>query len=74
MSPQDSNSRGFLAKFNVYTVMLGVAFLAIVLGCVLLSIELGRYNWNIKAKGVAQASAPHAAVVSLDRPAAGRLA
>ncbi|HWC88548.1 MAG TPA: hypothetical protein VG433_02805 [Pirellulales bacterium] len=73
MSPQDSNSRGFLSLFNVYTVMLGVAFLAIVMGCVLLSMELGRYKWNIKAKGVAQASAPHGAVVWLDR-AAPRLA
>ena len=74
MSPQDSNNRGFLARIDVYTVMLGVAFLAIVLGCVLLSIELGRYNWNIKAKGVAQASAPLAGLVALDRAAPARCA
>jgi hypothetical protein len=60
--------------FNVYTVMLGVAFLAIVMGCVLLSMELGRYKWNIKAKGVAQASAPHGAIVSHDRVSLDRAA
>ena len=74
MSPQDSNNRGFLARIDVYTVMLGVAFLAIVLGCVLLSMELGRYKWNIKAKGVAQASAAPAALVSLEDSANARFA
>lgn len=56
MSPRDSSNRGFLARIDVYTVMLAIAFLAIVLGCVLLSLELGRYNWDIKAKRVALSS------------------
>ena len=69
MSPRDSNSPGLLASINVYTVMLAVAFLAIVLGCVLLSMELGRYKWNIKAKGVAQIASPTAVAAALDCPA-----
>jgi hypothetical protein len=69
VSPQDSNSRGFLGRIDVYTVMLGVALLAIVMGCVLLSLELGRYKWNIKAKGVAEASSPRAVAAAFERPA-----
>jgi hypothetical protein len=69
VSPQDSNSRPLLSRIDIYTVMLAVAFLSIVLGCVLLSLELGRYNWNIKAKGVGQAASTSALAASLVCPA-----
>jgi len=34
---------------NIYTALLILSFLAIVLGCVFLSMEMGRYNWDMKA-------------------------
>ena len=34
---------------NIYTVLLILSFLAICLGCVFLSMEMGRYNWDMKA-------------------------
>jgi hypothetical protein len=60
VSPPDSTnpSKSGLARIDVYTVMLAIALLAIVLAVVLLSMELGRYNWDIKAQ-----SAPRAAAV-----------
>lgn len=53
MSPLDSTDPGggsLLSRINVYTVMLGVALLALVIGCVLLAMELGRYKWDTQAK------------------------
>lgn len=66
MSPQDSSNRGLLGRIDIYTVLLVLSFLAVVLSCALLSIELGRYKWNVKATGVAQASASQATVAVLD--------
>jgi hypothetical protein len=51
VSPQDSTERGsLLSRINVYTVLLGIAFLALCIGCLLLALELGRYNWDTKAQ------------------------
>ncbi len=49
MSPQDSTKGSFLTRINIYTVLLGVAFLAMCVACALLALELGRYNWDTKA-------------------------
>jgi hypothetical protein len=46
-----------LSRVNVYTVMLGVAFLALCIGCLLLALELGRYNWDTKASKAPRATA-----------------
>ena len=46
---------------DVYTVLLGIALAAILLGILCLSMELSRYNWDYKADAVklrAQAPAP----------------
>jgi hypothetical protein len=39
-----------LSRINVYTVLLGIAFLALCIGCLLLALEWGRYNWDTKAQ------------------------
>jgi hypothetical protein len=39
-----------LSRINVYTVLLGIALLALCIGCLLLALELGRYNWDTKAQ------------------------
>ena len=54
MSPPDSKltSRGVYVekpRFNVYTMMLMLSFVAIVIACVCLSKELQMYNWDYKA-------------------------
>jgi hypothetical protein len=49
VSPQDSTKGSFLSRINIYTVLLGVAFLAMCIACALLAMELGRYNWDTKA-------------------------
>ena len=50
MSPQDSTKGSFISRINIYTVLLGVAFLAMCIACALLAMELGRYNWDVKAQ------------------------
>jgi len=52
VSPQESTEikPSLLGKFNVYTVMLGLSFLAVGAAIALLSLELARYDWDIKAK------------------------
>lgn len=56
-----TSGRGFgasIASTSVYMWMLCLSFLALILGCVFLYIELSRYNFDIKAeegKRVAQA-------------------
>jgi hypothetical protein len=51
VSPQDSTDRrSLISRIDVYTVLLLVAFLALCLGCVLMALELGRYNWDVKAQ------------------------
>lgn len=51
MSQLNSADRGVVvpkAKPNIYTALLAIALLAIITGIVLLSMELGRYNWQTK--------------------------
>jgi hypothetical protein len=46
--------RGFVVqkpKANVYTVLLGIALLAILLAIMFLCMEMSRYNWDFKAAG-----------------------
>ena len=38
-------------KANVYTVLLGIALVAILMSILFLCLEMGRYDWNIKAAG-----------------------
>jgi hypothetical protein len=46
-------------RFDVYTMMLLIAFFAIVIGIVCLALELNRYQWDTKAPAVPSAmSAP----------------
>lgn len=40
-----------------YTVMLVVAFFALLLGILCLAVELGRYDWDFKAEGAKRGSA-----------------
>src|SRR5207244_4941029 len=49
-SPPAANRRVAIArpKNDIYVALLALAFGAIVLGCILLAIELGRYNWKVK--------------------------
>lgn len=39
-----------LGKFNVYTALLALSFLAVGVAIALLSLELARYDWDFKAK------------------------
>jgi hypothetical protein len=43
---------------DVYTVLLGIALAAILLGILCLSLELSRYNWDYKAAAVRVSQAP----------------
>ena len=45
-------------RANVYTMMLICSFLALVLGCVLMYLELKRYNFDMEAKDYQQSRAP----------------
>ncbi len=51
----------WLRYFNNYTVFLGLAVLALLICIVILLVELNRYKFNIKAKGVTYAAPPAAA-------------
>ena len=48
--PGSANQSAPKPKANVYTVMLIVSFCALVVGCILLAMELGRFGpgvpWN----------------------------
>lgn len=35
---------------NIYTVMLALSFMAVLIGCVFLSLELGAYDWDYSAR------------------------
>lgn len=73
MSPPDSTSPvktaaySPKAKSDIYTVMLIIAFVALLLGCILLALELTSYNWDVKAgqARVAALSAPPSAAANL---------
>ena len=52
MSPLDSNNPGVVVqkpKSDVYTSMLFLAFIAIVIACLCLWLEMRAYNMDIKA-------------------------
>jgi len=38
-------------KANIYTVLLGISLLAIIMAIIFLCMEMGRYNWDMKAAG-----------------------
>ena len=74
--PDSTDAQGsFLSRIDVYTVMLGVALIAIILAIVLLAMELGRYEWDTKAQQAPRASwqGPVDRNLALDVPAAGLL-
>ena len=37
-------------KANIYTMLLILSFLAIIIGCICLALEMKAYDWNIKAR------------------------
>ena len=52
MSPLDSNNPGVVVqkpKSDVYTTMLFLAFIAIIIACLCLWLEMRAYNMDIKA-------------------------
>ena len=52
MSPLDSNNPGVVVqkpKSDVYTTMLFLSFIAIVIACLCLWLEMRAYNMDIKA-------------------------
>lgn len=52
---------------NVYTMMLICSFLALVLGCILMYLELKRYDFDIEAKDYKRSAArPHVAQPLVD--------
>jgi hypothetical protein len=55
---------GALKKASPYTVMLVIAFLALVLGILCLLSELGRYEYDIKAENALRGSIPAPALYS----------
>jgi hypothetical protein len=61
-------------KSDIYVAMLGIALGAIVLGCLLLIILMGRYEFQMKPTALETRSAPAALAVALDRaPAFDRI-
>jgi hypothetical protein len=60
-------------KNDIYVTLLAVALSAIVLGCILLAIEMARYNWKVKPEAAmatpAPAALPSAVVVARSSPA-----
>jgi hypothetical protein len=60
MSPRGSKSsetieakRGVVVekpKANIYTVLLALSFIAVVIACVFLSLEMSAYDWQFKAR------------------------
>lgn len=52
MSPLDSNNPGVVVqkpKSDVYTTMLFISFIAIIIACLCLWLEMRSYNMDIKA-------------------------
>ncbi len=37
-------------KANIYTVLLALSFVAVVIACVCLSLEMAAYDWDMKAR------------------------
>ncbi len=44
----DDSHRMARPPVNVYTAMLILAFIAIAVGCIVLALDLGRYNFEIQ--------------------------
>ncbi|MGQ9506132.1 MAG: hypothetical protein ACUVQG_13245 [Thermogutta sp.] len=52
--PPRPSLRERLRALDIYTVMLGLAFLAIVVAVVMLLVELSRYQWDTSARSARQ--------------------
>lgn len=76
MSPLDSNNPGVVVqkpKSDVYTTMLFLSFIAIIIACLCLWLEMRAYNMDIKATGVSRVErlgSRAEAVAALGRPPA----
>ena len=44
-------------SFNIYSMMLLLALLAIIIGCIFLTLELKAYGWDFGAKTIPKVSA-----------------
>lgn len=52
--PPKPSLRERLRSFDIYTIMLGLSFLAIVAAVVMLLVELSRYQWDTSARSARQ--------------------
>ena len=55
------------ARPDIYVALLGVALGAIVIGCLLLVLVLGRYDWSTKVSARLGDAPPAAALASLEK-------
>lgn len=75
MSPPDSADKrpGISvpkAKNDIYTVMLGIALLAIIIACILLWMEMARYEYKFKVSRLVSPAPAAAQHVATDAPVA----
>lgn len=64
--PPKPSLRERLRQVDIFTIMLGLAVLAITLAVIFLAIELARYQWDTSARSARQAvQAPQAVVISV---------
>lgn len=52
-------------SFNIYSMMLLLALLAVIIGCIFLTLELKAYDWDFGAKTIPKVSAVQQAVDSM---------
>lgn len=52
--------------WNIYSMMLLLALLAIIIGCVFLILELKAYDWDYAAKGTALHAPPAGLAAPVD--------
>ena len=67
MSPLDSKSEDGQVqkqKANIYLMLLILAFLALVIGCVFCALEMATYDWKIKPPKTVYAPAPATIVLA----------
>lgn len=64
MSPQGSTDEPNTKRFDIYSTMLTAALVAIIIACLLLAMELGRYNWQTKPPSDLRAALPAATTVT----------
>lgn len=71
MSPLDSNNPGVVVqkpKSDVYTTMLFLSFIAIIIACMCLFLEMRAYNNDIKANEARVAAGAMLSVEDLGMP------